>query len=129
MYAFNTLSGRFGSSASAESRDSSSIGMPILWHPSAQVATYCRIVFRQMDEQASGVVNAWRSDLLQDHVFADAFLRRFGILYDVAAAAMQESMAAAGSSVGQVFLLQQDSRRCRAAQGPTEDLHRWRLRR
>src|SRR5580692_8483472 len=76
--------------------------------PLRTAASTFRIVSRQVNEQASRVVNAWRSDLLQDHVFADAFLRRFGILYDVAAAAVQESVAAAGSSVGQVFLLQQD---------------------
>ena len=82
----------------------------------------------EVDEQASGIVNAWRGDLLQDHVLADAFLRRLRIFYDVAAAAVQESVTAAGGSVRQIFLLQQDCGYATQCKGPTRDLLRLRLR-
>ena len=75
-------------------------------HPRVDIA---RVIAFDVDEQSAGVVNAWRSNLLQDEIFADAFLRGFRIFDDVAAAAVQQAMTSAGGSVGEILFFQENS--------------------
>ena len=74
-----------------------------------------RVVERGRDEEAAGVLDAVGSDLAQDHVLADALLRRVRVLDGVAPARMQQPVEAPARAFGQVGAVDEDD--VEAAQG------------
>ena len=74
-----------------------------------------RVVEGGRDEEAAGVLDAVGSDLAQDHVLADALLRRVRVLDGVAPARMQQPVEAPARALGQVGAVGEDD--VEAAQG------------